>query len=372
MSDPERPQRGGERPNFVDVSLRVAALALLIYVSYILVLPFVTVIVWSTILAVALYPFYGRVSKYLGGRNRLAAAVVTLLSFVIVLGPATWLVLDLISSIHEISQHLNLATLSIPAPPESIKEWPIVGPRLFQFLSRASGNIEAAVAEVMPLLKPLAGHLLSVAASAGVSTLMFFASIIVAGFLLVAGPVLIPRIRRLGLRLLPGRGDEFVDLAGDTIRTISRGVVGISALQALLAGLGLAVAGVPGVSLITSAVLILGIIQIGAGVVVVPVLIWVWFSLDTTTALLLTAYMVPVGLLDNVLRPLVMGRGLKTPILVILIGIIGGTLAYGITGVFLGPIILAVIWDLVAAWISDDGEPTAGAEAPPRSTASGN
>jgi predicted PurR-regulated permease PerM len=338
----------------MELSLRIAALALLIYVSYVLILPFVTVIVWSGVLAVALYPFYERVSRWLGGRRRLAAVVVTLLSLVIVLGPATWLVLDLIHSIREISQQLDLATLSIPAPPASIKDWPIIGPRSFQYLSRASGNVEAATAELMPLLKPLAGHLLSLAASAGVSTVLFFASIIVAGFLLVPGPVLVASICRLSLRLVPGHGADFVTLAGGTIRTISRGVVGISALQALLAGIGLAVAGVPGVSLITSAVLILGIVQIGAGIVLIPVIIWSWVYLEPLTALLLTAYMIPVGLSDNVLRPLVMGRGLKTPILVILIGIIGGTLAYGITGLFLGPIILAVIWDLVAAWTSDD------------------
>jgi predicted PurR-regulated permease PerM len=355
MSDryPGATQTGRDDSDFVELSLRLAALALLIYVSYILVRPFVTVIVWSTILAVALDPFYERVSRWLGGRHRLAAVVVTLLSLVMVLGPATWLVLDLISSIREISPHLDLATLSIPAPPASIETWPIIGPHLYKFLSRASGNIEAVAAEFMPTLRPLAGNLLSVAASAGVSTALFFASIIVAGFLLASGPVLVTGVRRLALHLVPRRGDAFVDLAGGTIRTISRGVVGISALQALLVGIGFAVAGVPGVSLITSAVLILGIVQIGAGVILIPVLIWCWFSLDATTAILLTAYSVPVGLLDNVLRPMVMGRGLKTPVLVILIGIIGGTIAYGITGVFLGPIILAVIWDLVAAWISD-------------------
>jgi predicted PurR-regulated permease PerM len=351
---PGIPETVGDDTNFMERSLRVAALALLIYVSYILIEPFVTVIVWSTVLAVALHPLYERVSRWLRGRRRLAAVVVTLISLVVVLGPATWLVLDLIGSIRAISQHLGLATLSIPAPPASIETWPIVGPPLYKFLSRASGNIEAVAAEFLPLLRPLAGNLLSVAASAGISTVLFFTSIIVAGFLLVSGPALVSGSRRLALHLVPRRGDAFVDLAGETIRTISRGVVGIAALQALLMGIGFAVAGVPGVSLLTSAVLILGIVQIGGGIVVIPVLIWSWFSMDATTALLLTVYAVPVGLLDNVLRPMVMGRGLKTPVLVILIGIIGGTLAYGITGVFLGPIILAVIWDLVAAWISED------------------
>ena len=116
-------------------------------------------------------------------------------------------------------------------------------------------------------------------------------------------------------------------------------------------------AGIPGASLITSAVLILGIIQIGPSIVLIPLIIWSWTTMETTTALLFTAYMIPVSLLDNVLRPLVMARGLDTPMLIILIGVIGGTISYGITGLFLGPIILAVIWELLVAWIRERESP---------------
>ena len=150
-----------------------------------------------------------------------------------------------------------------------------------------------------------------------------------------------------------GRGEEFVLLAGATIRSVSRGVIGISVLQALLAGVGLLVAGIPGASLITFAVLILGIIQIGPSIVLIPLIIWAWISMETTTALLFTAYMIPVNLLDNVLRPLVMGHGLSTPMPIILLGVIGGTLSYGITGLFLGPIVLAVFWELLVAWLRE-------------------
>jgi predicted PurR-regulated permease PerM len=155
-------------------------------------------------------------------------------------------------------------------------------------------------------------------------------------------------------RVASDRGEEFVQLAGTTIRVVARGVIGISALQAVLAGLGVLAAGIPGASLITSAVLILGIIQVGPAVVLLPLIVWSWFSMETMFALLFSAYMIPVSLLDNILRPLLMGRGLRTPILVILIGVIGGTLSQGITGLFLGPIILAVIWELLVAWVRDN------------------
>ena len=150
-----------------------------------------------------------------------------------------------------------------------------------------------------------------------------------------------------------GRGEKFVRIAGATIRAVSRGVIGISALQAFLAGLGVLAVGIPGASLITSAVLILGIIQIGPSIILIPLIIWSWTAMDTKTALLFTVYMIPVSLLDNVLRPLVMGRGLDAPMLIILIGVIGGTISYGITGLFLGPIVLAVVWELFVAWIRE-------------------
>jgi predicted PurR-regulated permease PerM len=139
---------------------------------------------------------------------------------------------------------------------------------------------------------------------------------------------------------------------------VSRGVIGISALQAFLVGLGLVAAGVPAASLITSAVLVLGIIQIGPSIVIIPLIVWSWIAMETTAALLFTAYMIPVSLLDNILRPLLMGRGLDTPMLVILVGVIGGTISYGITGLFLGPIILAVIWELLGAWIKEHENPS--------------
>jgi predicted PurR-regulated permease PerM len=125
-------------------------------------------------------------------------------------------------------------------------------------------------------------------------------------------------------------------------------------LQALLAGIGLKAAGVPGASLIAFFVLILGIIQIGPSVILIPVIIWSWITMETTTALIFTAYMVPVNLVDNILRPILMSRGLRTPMLVIFVGAIGGTLSNGIIGLFVGPIVLAVAWDLLVTWVRDD------------------
>jgi predicted PurR-regulated permease PerM len=337
--------------SFIEVAIRLGVLALLLYLSLLLVIPFISTVIWSVVLTVALYPVFEWISFRLGGRRRLAAALVTIISLLIVIGPATWLALGLVDSLRMISERLDFSTLAIPPPSKSVKDWPLIGAPVFQFWDLASTNFQAALAKTIPHLKPLGSSVLRIGADTGLGIIKFFASIIVAGFLFSPAPMLADYIKKFSRRLYSVHGEEFVEQAGATIRAVSRGVIGVSVLQALLAGVGMMVAGFPQASLITFAVLIFGIIQIGPTIILLPVTIWGWTVMDTTSALLFTMYIVPVNFLDNLLKPIVMGRGLKTPILVILIGVIGGTLAYGITGLFLGPIVLAVIWELFVVWI---------------------
>jgi predicted PurR-regulated permease PerM len=337
----------------LELVIRLAILAFFVYWAVLLVRPFLTVAIWSMVLAVALYPVFEWLASRLGGRRRLAAALITLISLLVVIGPATWLAVGLIESIRAISGRLDLSTLQIPGPSMWIKDWPLIGDAVYEFWSNVSTDFKGALADLAPQLKPFGSSLLQAAAGAGTSILQFLVSIVVAGFLMPPAPTLVGAIKRLSSRLVSGRGEQFVALAAATIRTVSRGVVGISSLQALFAGVGVLLAGIPGAGLITSAVLILGIVQIGAGIILVPLVIWTWTTMPTTTALLFTAYMIPVSIMDNVLRPLVMGRGLQTPMLVILIGVLGGVIVHGFTGLFLGPIILAVIWELSTAWINE-------------------
>ena len=353
----DRPDPAGRdqlTTTFVELAIRIGALGLVLYWTLLLVLPFLTIVIWSAVLSVALYPAFEWMARRLGGRRRVAAVLITIFTLLVVIGPATWLALGLVESLRMISERIDLSTLALPAPPTAVKDWPLIGDYVYQFWDLASTNLKGAVAKFVPYLKPVGTSLLGIAADAGTGILKFFAGIIVAGFLFAPAPSIVDAVKKFLRRLVPNRGEEFANLAGATIRAVSRGVIGISVLQALLAGIGLMIAGVPGASLITSAVLILGIVQIGPTIVLVPVVIWSWTAMEPAMALLFTAYMVPVNLLDNVLKPIVMGRGLKTPMLVILIGVLGGTLAYGITGLFLGPIILAVIWELLVAWIRED------------------
>ena len=338
----------------IELAIRLALLGLLLFLSLTIIRPFIETIAWSVVLAVALYPVFSLVAKWLGGRRRLAAALITILLLLIVIGPATWLGLDLVDVMGKIYERLESGAISVPPPIATIKNWPLIGEQLFQFWELASTNLKAALVNAAPHLKPLGSSLLGAARSAGTGILQFFASVIIAGFLLSPGPSLVEAVAAFLRRLVSTRGDEFVQLAGATIRNVSQGVIGVSLLQALLAGIGLMAASVPGASLIAFFVLILGIVQIGPSVILIPVIIWSWITMETTTALIFTAYMVPVNLMDNILRPILMTRGLTTPMLVIVIGAIGGTLSNGIIGLFIGPIVLAVAWDMLVTWVRED------------------
>jgi len=351
--DHDPTESDGLTATWIELAIRLAVLSLLVYLAFILIRPFITIAIWSVVLTVALYPGYDRMVGWLGGRRRLAAVLLTVIGLLVLLGPATWLVLSLIDSLSSLSERLDLAHLTVPTPPASVKEWPLVGPPIYQFWDLASTNLQAAVVKIAPQLRSVGSGLLTIAAGAGTGALQFLIALILAGFLFPPAPALANAAVRFSRRLASGQGETFVQIGVATIRAVARGVIGVAALQSFLIGIGLVIAGVPGASLITLAALLLGIIQIGPTLVVIPVIIWAWFAMDTVPALLFTVYMIPVNLIDNVLRPLLMGRGLDTPIVVILIGLIGGTLSLGLTGLFLGPIVLAVIWELVVAWIRE-------------------
>src|SRR5262249_8036815 len=190
--------------------------------------------------------------------------------------------------------------------------WPLLGEKIYEIWLLSSTNLRAVLVEAAPHLKPLGTTLLNAAGSVGINLLKFFVALVISGFLLVPGPSLIHSIKNVLGRVAAGRGEEFVDLAGATIRNISRGIVGIAILQALLAGIGLLFAGVPAAGLFSFLVLLLGITQIGPSFVLVPLIIWSWFAMDTTMAVLFLLFMVPGKFVAKIISPLV-AEGPTTP-----------------------------------------------------------
>ena len=339
-----------------ELAIKLCLLFFLVYWSVVLLRPFLSIALWSLILAVTLYPAFSWTAQLLGGRRKLAALIVTAISLLVFTGPIIWLGLSMIEGVASFSHRLATGDISIPPPSEEIKSWPFIGDRVFYFWDLAATNIKRAIKEALPYLSPFRSTARRMAEGAATGIPTFIVSLIIAGVLFPPAPSLLEGVRAVSQRLLPARGQELVKLAGATIRNVAQGVVGISFLQAILAGLGFLVAGIPASGFLALGVLVTGILQV-QGLLFIPVLLWVWTSMDTTTALALTAYLAPVGILNNVLALFVMGHGLKTPTLVIFIGLMGGVVAHGIIGLFVGPIVLAVTWELIAAWLKQEEAP---------------
>ncbi|HEY8163155.1 MAG: AI-2E family transporter [Methylocystis sp.] len=355
---------------FIELSVRLFLIGFLVYWSFVIIQPFGAMIVWSVVLAVALFPFFDRLSAWLGRREAIAAALITLAALVLVIGPVTWMGVGVIDPVRSLIAGLNNGDLAVPPPPESVRGWPIVGAQIHAYWELASTNLKSALAQILPSLKPVGEYLLDMARNAGVGTLKFLLSVILSGFLLAYGGQLMIGARALARRIDPANGEKYLSLAGATINAVSRGVMGLSIMQAVIGGLGMWLAGVPAASLLTIAILVLGIIQIGPLLVVAPVVFWAWTTLETPAAIGLTVCMLTVNYMDNVAKPFIFAHGLSTPIPVIFIGVIGGVLAHGIAGLFVGPVVLAVVWEVGTAWIAEEIAPApekaAAEESPPQ------
>ena len=347
-------RQDGSSGEVIQIALRLCLLAALIFWCFIIIRPFIGILAWSVVLAVALYPVYAWLSDHLGQRWKLAATIVTLLAAAFVIVPATWLGVGLVEGLGRLSEQLGSELALVPAPPTTLKGWPLVGERLYDLWEQASTNIEAVLTQLVPYLKPVLRSTIGMVGDMSFGAIKFIIAVLLAGFLLPAGPRLVAASRSIMARLLPERSEDFVALAGKTIRSVSQGVIGIALVQAFLFGIGLKFAGIASAGLLAFLVMVLSIIQIGASIVLIPCVIWIWMTKDVGPALLITVYLVLVGLMDNVLKPLLMGRGLATPMPVLFIGLLGGTLAHGIVGLFIGPIVLAVGWELMMAWIREE------------------
>jgi predicted PurR-regulated permease PerM len=343
---------------FTDLVIRLTVVGFFAYFSLTLLAPFAIMVIWAVILAVALYPTFAALRNVLGGRGGLAATLITLLGLVIIVAPLGAVTLNVAETTLELVADFENQAVTVPRPPEAVRDWPVIGERVHAAWSLASSNLEAAVKRFGPPLLQAAGAIVGRIAGVGFGMLGFAVSVLIAGFLFVPGPRLGDVVKSFARRIAADRGAYFVDLAGATIRNISRGVIGVALLQALLTGLILSLFGVPAAGVIAFLVLLFCIVQVGPVPVVLPVIIWAWSAKDTGPALILTLLLIVIPVIDNVLKPILMARGLSTPMLVILLGVIGGTVTYGLIGLFLGPILLGIFYELLMAWVKNEAPGT--------------
>ena len=338
----------------IDVIIRIAVLAFIGIWCFILLRPFIAVVLWGTILAVGFYPIFQWIKNRIGGRANLAATLIAIVSIGIIIGPVGLIAKSLAENAYNLAGSIAEGTLVVPPPPENLENIPLIGQSLHKIWELASVNLGEALKILEPQFKKLGSILLGIAANLGLAILQFIISIIIGIALMLNTNSLSRNIIRVFTRLTPSKGLAFVELASSTLRNVIRGVIGISAIQTLLIGIGMIVAGIPWAGILTLICLVLTIIQIGPGLVVLLTLIYAWTQMSTLVALLYTIYILPVTLIDNFLKPVLMARGLPVPMLVIFIGVFGGTLAHGIIGLFIGPVVLAFGYELLKAWINND------------------
>ena len=342
----------------VDLAIRIALIAGVVWISLALLRPIMPLMVWAVILAVAVHPVFAVLRRRLRLPRGLAATIVSLVLLALLLLPVMMLAVSAIDTLEDYAKLLAGGGHLVPSPPESIREWPLIGQRLHDLWTHAAADVRPLLTGHVQQIASAGRWIGRIAAGVTLEILQFAAAVIVAGVLLAYAETLTGVARSLADRVADTRGLRFLDIAGSTIRNVSQGVIGIALLQSALLGIGMLVAGVPFAGALTFACLVLAIVQVGPNIVMIPVIIWAWFSLPTLTAALLTAYSAPLLLVDNVLRPIVMARGLQTPMVVILAGVICGTLAGGLLGLFIGPVVLAVFYELVTAWILAGRQPT--------------
>ena len=339
----------------LDVLIRAALFGILAVLCYQVFAPFLTLMVWALILAVTIYPLQQLIARRIGGRQGVAATIVVIFGVLLIVIPTTLLLNSFGSSIHDFVHAVQNNTLEIRAPRERIKNLPIVGERLFDVWSRAHTDLPGLVHSLQPKIGEVFRRALSIVASIGFGLLKFLASFIIAGIIMAYGESGASASRSIFARITgPERGEAFARLSTATIRAVAQGVIGIAFIQAILIGLVLLIAGVPWAGVLAAITLVLGIAQVPAFIVILPVIAYIWMSGNYShgMAIVHTIVLLLSGMADNVLKPLMLGRGVDAPMPVILFGALGGMAAAGIVGMFVGATILAIGYQIFMSWVA--------------------
>ncbi len=337
----------------VETSLRIGLIALLVIWCFQVVRPFIHPIVWGIILAIAIHPLYQRLARVTGGRKGLSATILVVGLLLLLLVPSVLITTSLVESATGLAVSFREGDIHVPPPPGQVADWPIVGDRVHALWATASENLGAALGQAKPQLKAIGHWILSGGATAGFGIVMFALSIVIAGVMLSYGEPATAAARRLARRLVEERGDALVELIGNTVQSVTRGILGVALIQAVLAGVALLVANVPAAGLWTLLVLLLAVIQIPTLLILGPIIFYVFATSSTAGAIVFGIWMIAVGVSDNVLKPMLLGRGVDVPMLVIFMGAIGGFILQGIIGLFVGAVLLAVGYKLVQLWLED-------------------
>ena len=338
--------------------VQIAAVVVLILFCFRIISPFLNVVIWGAIISVAIYPRHVALTTHLGGREKLSAGIIVLIGLAMITIPV-WLLTDsTIAGLQHLATDFKDGMVQIPPPTERVAQWPLVGAKVYEIWSGAATDLQATLGEFAPQIKSVGRKALSLVGSGVTGFFQFIFSVIIAGALLTTASHSYRSARNIAASIAGvDRGYSLVDLCIATIRSVVKGILGVAFIQMIFAGIGLVVMGVPGAGLWAGAVLILAIAQLPPLLVLGPIAIWVFSVSDPLPAGIFLVYCIIVSISDTFLKPMLLGRGVKTPMLVILIGAIGGAISQGIVGLFIGAVVLAMGYELFTAWMEPDKLP---------------
>jgi len=347
------------RRDLTRITLAVAAIGALTFASFWVLRPFLGPTIWATMIVVATWPAMLMIERRVGGRRWIAALVMTFAMLIVFVIPFLLAVTTLVENADRISELVTrLLASGLPQAPEWVSKVPLVGDKLTATWNEFA---DAGADGLLPRLQPFAGGamqwFLKEAGTIGGALLQFLLTVIISAIMFFYGDTAAKGVRAFARRLAGVRGEEAVELGGQAIRGVALGVVVTALAQSVLGGIGLAVTGVPFAAVLTALMFILCIAQIGPLLVLVPAVAWMYWKGDTGWATVLVIFAAVCGTMDNFLRPWLIKMGADLPLMLIFAGVIGGLLSFGLIGIFVGPLVLAVSYRLVEAWVKDEHPP---------------
>jgi len=346
-------------------TLSVLSIVGLISISFWILRPFLPALIWATMIVVATWPIMLRAQAMLWGRRSLAVLVMTVALLLVFVVPFSLAIGTIVSNADEVvGWAKSLGTVTLPAPPDWLQAVPLVGLKAASaWREFAAFGPEEIGRKLSPYAQDVARWFLSEVGSFGVMTVQFLLTVVISAILFAGGETAAAGVRRFARRLAGAHGENGVRLAGQAIYGVALGVVVTAIVQALLGGIGLAVARVPFAGILTALMFMLCVVQIGPGPVLFCAIAWLYWKGVTGWATGLLVWSIMVGTVDNVLRPFLIKKGADLPLLLIFAGVIGGLIAFGLVGIFIGPMVLAVAYMLLDAWVREEsveGEPAGG------------
>ena len=337
----------------IEIAIKLGVIGVILAVSFLIIKPFLGILLWSVILAVALFPAVESLGKKLNLSRKKVVVILTIVANLALVVPTYMLSENALSSIVDLKEIASQENFSIPAPKEHVKDWPVIGEQAYSLWYDASRNLKGVIESFSQEIKIVISKIAKALKDVFSVILMSMASLIIAAFFITGAEKYTRFYKKISTRLIGERGDEWAVLTALTIRSVATGVIGVAAIQASFAFVGLVLMKVPFAIVLTLAIMFLTIIQVPAILVIGPVIAYVLSGDTSVGAIVFTVYMLIVGSSDGILKPILMGRGVDIPMLVVLIGAVGGMILMGMIGLFVGAVIFALAYKLFMLWIED-------------------